>query len=88
VLSRQHHPDLAINSVSPGLIKTDMSDAMSLNATKLPEDGAVPILHCLLSDEGVATSSPGPVLRERRAPLSPLHAPRDPGTPEYDGPEG
>jgi NAD(P)-dependent dehydrogenase (short-subunit alcohol dehydrogenase family) len=53
LLSRQHHPDLVINSVSPGLIKTDMSDAMSLNATKRPEDGAVPILHCLLSDKVV-----------------------------------
>lgn len=85
LLSRQH-PELVINSVSPGLIKTDMSDAMSLNATKLPEEGAVPIVHCLLSDK-VAASPQGRYYGSDGL-RSPLHRVRDPGTPEYDGPEG
>jgi NAD(P)-dependent dehydrogenase (short-subunit alcohol dehydrogenase family) len=85
LLSRQH-PDLVVNSVSPGLIKTEMSDAMSLNATKPPEEGAVPILHCLLS-ETVASSPQGRYYGSDGL-RSPFHAQRNPGSPEYDGPEG
>jgi hypothetical protein len=83
-----------INSVSPVevLIKTgvsdDMSDAMSLNATKPPEEGTVPILHCLLSEKFVATSPQGRYCYGSDGLRSPLHAPRDPGTPEYAGPGG
>ena len=87
LLSRQY-PDLVINSVSPGLVKTDLTAGMNSSlakSAKTPEEGAVPILHCLLSEE-IARSPQGRYYGSDCL-RSPLNKYRDPGTPEYDGPE-
>jgi NAD(P)-dependent dehydrogenase (short-subunit alcohol dehydrogenase family) len=81
-------PDLVINAVSPGLVKTDLTagmDSSLAKAAKTPEEGAVPILHCLLSEK----VAQGPQGRYYGSDClrSPLHKYRDPGTAEYYGPE-
>jgi NAD(P)-dependent dehydrogenase (short-subunit alcohol dehydrogenase family) len=78
-------PDLVVNSVTPGLIKTDLTSHMP-NVSKTPEEGAVPILHCLLDDKVVPHSPQGRYYGSDCL-RSPFHEYRDPGSPEYEGPE-
>lgn len=65
------HPDMIINSCSPGFILTDMTSDMG--ATKPPEMGTVAPLHCLFAEgikSGVYFGSDGvrsPLNRYREA---------------------
>ena len=67
-----------VSCVDPGFISTNMSKG--LGATKSPEEGTVSIMKCLFRDlpgSGFYYGSDGT--------RSPLHTPRYPGQPEYDG---
>jgi len=81
------NPHLVVNAVSPGLIKTDMTDQQpALNATKPPSEGAIPIVYLML-DEEVAKKPQGRYYGSD-CKRSPLDVYRGAGDPEYDGPDG
>lgn len=86
LLSREH-PDLLINALTPGLVKTDL--AKGSNATKTPWEGAAPVLF-LLFDEKVSNLPPSKQGRYygEDCKRSPLEKYRHPTEPEYDGPDG
>ena len=72
-------PHLTCTSLSPGFIKTNMTDGFGARLT--PEQGTVSLIRCLFGEvvSGYYYGSDG--LR------SPLTVTRDPGTPEYEGEE-
>jgi NAD(P)-dependent dehydrogenase (short-subunit alcohol dehydrogenase family) len=84
MLSREC-PDLLVNSATPGLVKTDLTSHMP-NVSKTPEEGAVPIIHCLLDEKFVPRAPQGRYYGSDCL-RSPFHEYRDPGSPEYEGPE-
>lgn len=86
LLSRKN-PDLHVNAMTPGFILTDLTK--SLGATKTPWEGAQPALH-LLFDEKVIGLPPSQRGRFYGSDCkrSPIDKYRDPGEPEYDGPDG
>lgn len=84
LVSRQH-PDLVVNALTPGFIKTDLTKGNS-GATKTPLDGAVPIVYCLFDDE--VAQQPQGRFYGSDCVRSPLHLYRNPGDPPYDGPDG
>jgi carbonyl reductase 1 len=81
LLSREYQ-NLVINGVTPGFIDTDLT--AGFGATNSPAKGAVPILHCLFFQESV----PNGRYYGSDSKRSPLHIYRDPGEPEYNGPDG
>lgn len=83
-LLAKEHPDLVINSVTPGYIKTDMTAGMG--ATNPPSRGAVPPVWLCMSDDlnGVPTGR----FYGSDCKRSPLHTYRGPGDPVYEGPDG
>lgn len=83
MLSRQY-PNLVVNAITPGFIKTDLT--VGLGASKSPSEGAVPAVFGL-TDVGIASKPQGRFYGSD-CKRSPLDVYRDPGTPEYDGPDG
>ena len=80
----REHPNLKINSCSPGYILTDLTAGMG--ASKRPEDSnchVAPLF--LLFDEGVPTPPGEAWYYGSDAVRSPLDRYRDPGTPPYRG---
>eukprot|EP00527_Entomoneis_sp_CCMP2396_P008327 CAMPEP_0198145316 /NCGR_PEP_ID=MMETSP1443-20131203/22691_1 /TAXON_ID=186043 /ORGANISM="Entomoneis sp., Strain CCMP2396" /LENGTH=303 /DNA_ID=CAMNT_0043808923 /DNA_START=56 /DNA_END=967 /DNA_ORIENTATION=+ len=73
-----------INSVTPGWIVTDMT--VGQGARNSPSMGAIPPVY-LLMDEEVAKKPTGRYYGSD-CKRSPFHLYRDPGSAEYDGPEG
>ena len=78
------NPSLVVNTVSPGFIATDLT--AKLGASKPPSDGAIPIVY-LLMDPDLAKKPQGRYYGSDTK-RSPLAVTRDPGAPEYDGPDG
>lgn len=77
ILAREH-PNIKSSAVSPGFINTQMTSGWG--ASKSPEQGTLPILHCLFNDlEGNGWYYGSDALR------SPYHFMRSPGEPVYDG---
>eukprot|EP00592_Proboscia_alata_P006204 CAMPEP_0194355864 /NCGR_PEP_ID=MMETSP0174-20130528/3718_1 /TAXON_ID=216777 /ORGANISM="Proboscia alata, Strain PI-D3" /LENGTH=282 /DNA_ID=CAMNT_0039125309 /DNA_START=21 /DNA_END=869 /DNA_ORIENTATION=+ len=78
VLAREH-PNLLISCCTPGFIDTQMTEGWG--ASKSPEQGTAPILHCLFDEledgSGLYYGSDGV--------RSPYHFMRNPGQPAYDG---
>jgi carbonyl reductase 1 len=69
----KQHPDLLINSCTPGFIATDMTQG--LGATNTPEMGTVSAMHCLFSpDVGTGQYFGSDA---RRSPLDRYRAPGD-----------
>lgn len=83
-LLANQYPNLIVNSVSPGWVATDMTAGSA--ASKTPEEGAVPPVY-LLMDEDVAQKPTGRYYGSD-CKRSPYHLYRDPGEPEYNGPDG
>ena len=74
-------PNATVSAVSPGYIETNMTQSMSGN--KLPvEQGTIPLLHCMFSDEIKAGEG---FYYGSDCQRSPLHFMRDPGTPAFKG---
>merc|ERR1712007_93066 len=72
------HPNLKVNSMTPGYILTDITRGMG--ATKSPEEGTKAAIHCLLGDlEGNGRYYGSDAVR------SPLDRYRGPGDPPYTG---
>lgn len=80
LLSRKH-PNLLVNSCTPGFILTDLTRGMG--ASKSPADGAKAPVYLLMDDE-VATLPTGRYYGSD-AKRSPLDRYREPGSPPYDG---
>ena len=77
VLAREH-PNILCSVLSPGFIKTKMTEGF--NASKTPEEGTVAIMHCLFDElDGNGWYYGSDAVR------SPLHYMRNPGEPAYDG---
>jgi carbonyl reductase 1 len=83
-LLAREYPNNIINAVTPGFIATDMSQGYG--ATNPPSTGAVPIVHCLMSESLVGI----PQGRYYGSDMirSPLNKYRGPGEPAYEGPDG
>jgi len=79
----REHPDLVVNSCTPGYILTDMTRDMG-GATKPPDEGTTAPVY-LLMDEEVA-SLPTGWYYGSDAKRSPLDRYRAPGDPPYEGP--
>ena len=90
----RRHPDILINSCTPGWIATDLSKGYAEKqgktpkeiGMKTPEEGAQAALYLTMTD--LRTELPG--YQSGRfygsdAVRSPLHKYRSPGTPAYDG---
>ncbi len=85
LLLARSEPDLIVNAVTPGWIKTDMT--VGQGATNPPSKGAIPPVWALMSidlESGVPTG----LYYGSDCLRSPLHEYRSPGDPEYDGPAG
>lgn len=78
MLLAREHPGLLCSTISPGFIDTAMTSGFGAKLT--PEQGTVSIRHCLFADLPQSGWYFG-----SDAKRSPLHLPRDPGTPEFDG---
>mmetsp|Transcript_7211 Transcript_7211/g.12941 ORF Transcript_7211/g.12941 Transcript_7211/m.12941 type:complete len:277 (-) Transcript_7211:123-953(-) len=77
-LFAREHPNILTSCVTPGFIQTQMTDGYG--ASKTPEEGTLPIKHCLfeeLAGNGLYYGSD--------AVRSPYHFMRSPGEPAYDG---
>ena len=83
MLLAAQHPQLHASCLSPGFIKTAI--VQGWGAKKPPEEGTVSLRHCLLASALPSGSSGW--FWGSDALRSPLHAPRNPGEPEYDGAE-
>lgn len=75
----KEHPNLKVNCLSPGFINTTITKGFG--ATKSPEEGTVSIRHCLFSATSSGWYYGSDALR------SPLDYMRNPGEPEYQGPD-
>ncbi|KAL3905597.1 MAG: hypothetical protein SGILL_009614, partial [Bacillariaceae sp.] len=84
LLLARSHPDLVINAVTPGWIKTSMT--FGQGATNPPSKGAVPSVFALMSKE--LDNAPTGLYYGSDCKRSPLHEYRSPGDPAYDGPAG
>lgn len=82
-LHAHDEPDLFINAVTPGFIASDMG---KLNgATKPCSEGAVPVVHLLMSPE--VENAPAGRYYGSDMKRSPLDRYRGPGDPVYVGPD-
>jgi len=88
----RENPRLSVNAVTPGFIDTDLTAPMRGGkpaadfGMKQPDDGAVPVVHVLMSDE-VAAQQAGRYYGSD-CKRSPMGFYRSPGDPEYDGSRG
>ena len=80
----KEHPNLIINAITPGFIKTDMTSAMG--ASNPPFQGAIPPIWLLMSEE--LTKVPTGRYYGSDCKRSPLDTYRGPGDPVYEGPDG
>lgn len=72
------HPNILSSCVTPGFINTQMTEGWG--ASKSPEEGTVPAMHCLFDElEGNGWYYGSDAKR------SPYHFMRNPGEPVYDG---
>ena len=87
ILSKQH-PNIMMNSCSPGFIQTDLTKPWLERSGKTPEEmgmlpvekGTVAPIHLLMGNlEGNGRYYGSDSKR------SPMHKARNPGEPEYDG---
>jgi len=77
-LFSKEYPHLTASCVSPGFINTQMT--AGYGASKTPEQGTLPIMHCLFEElEGNGWYYGSDAIR------SPYHFMRNPGEPVYDG---
>mmetsp|Transcript_23776 Transcript_23776/g.27123 ORF Transcript_23776/g.27123 Transcript_23776/m.27123 type:complete len:289 (+) Transcript_23776:49-915(+) len=77
-LFARQFPHLTTSCVSPGFINTQMT--AGYGASKTPEQGTLPIMHCLFEElEGNGWYYGSDAIR------SPYHFMRNPGEPVYDG---
>jgi carbonyl reductase 1 len=74
----REHPNILTSCVSPGFIDTQMTAGWG--ASKTPEQGLLPITHCLFEDLAGSGWYYG-----SDAVRSPYHFMRNPGEPAYDG---
>jgi len=92
LLHARENPRVTVNAVTPGFIDTDLTAPMRGGASaadfgmKTPDDGAVPVVHVLMSDE-VNSQPPGRYYGSD-GKRSPMGFYRSPGDPEYDGSRG
>lgn len=84
-LVSRSNPNLVVNAVTPGFVKTDLT--ATLGATKTPSEGAAPIAYCLMDDEVAKKPHQGRFYGSD-CKRSPFGVYRDPNDPEYDGPDG
>ena len=84
VLLARQHPDLIINSITPGWIKTDMTAGSG--ASNTPAQGAIPPVWLCMSPDLQAV--PTGRYYGSDCVRSPLHCYRGPGDEPYDGPDG
>jgi len=77
IIAREN-PSLMVSAVSPGFIDTNMTKGFG--ATKTPDDGALPIIHCLVGDLKESGCYYGSDCER-----SPLHYMRNPGEPVFTG---
>jgi carbonyl reductase 1 len=84
LLARSQQPDLVINSVTPGWIKTDMT--VGHGATNPPSQGAIPPVWALM-DPSLESTTTG-LYYGSDCKRSPIHQYRSPGDPVYTGPTG
>lgn len=82
VLYAKEHPDLIVNSCTPGFIITDMTEGLS--ASNPPEVGAKTPMYLLLSSD--FESLPTGRYYGSDGKRSPIDRYREPGSPPYDGP--
>ena len=76
----KENPKITVSSVSPGAMQTDMTAGMNVNFTRSPEDGTVPVFHCLFNKlDGNGWFYGSDAVR------SPLHTMRQPGEPAFTG---
>ena len=85
LLLARSEPDLVINSVTPGWIKTDMTQGQG--ATNPPSKGAVPPVWLLMDDETLPQVPTGRYYGSDCV-RSPLDVYRGPGDAPYEGPDG
>jgi len=88
----RENPRVTVNAVTPGFIDTDLTAPMRGDKSaaeygmKTPDDGAVPVVHVLMSDE-VNAKPPGRYYGSD-GKRSPMGSYRSPGDAEYDGASG
>ena len=81
------YPHLKMNSCSPGYIETDLTTPLTSPGNKKPagmlpvEKGTISPLHLLMSNNLEGNGR----FYGSDAKRSPMHKPRNPGEPEYDG---
>jgi NAD(P)-dependent dehydrogenase (short-subunit alcohol dehydrogenase family) len=84
LLLARSQPDLVINAVTPGWIKTSMTSGMG--ASNPPSKGAIPPTWALMSKD--LEKVPTGLYYGSDCVRSPIHEYRSPGDPAYDGPAG